>query len=142
MNQQIVFLASFVVCLFIGMLFVLEAGVRLGRRGRHDADKTGTGFGAVEGAVFGLLGLLIAFSFSGAANRFNARRALIAEEANAAEGAYMYVDLLPAEFQTNVRDLIREYLDLRITMYRGLHNFEYDSPEMRRSEENHQYQFL
>ena len=135
LNQQVLFSLSFVVCLFIAMVLVLEAGRRLGRRSRHEADNTGTGFGAVEGAVFGLLGLLIAFSFSGASNRFNARRALIAEEANAAEAAYMYVDLLPEGIQTNVRDLIREYLDLRIAIYRRLPNFEYDSPEMKRSEE-------
>jgi hypothetical protein len=36
----------------------------------------------VDGAVFALLGLLIAFAFSGAASRFDARRQLIVQEAN------------------------------------------------------------
>jgi hypothetical protein len=45
--------------------------------------------GAVEGAVFGLLGLLVAFTFSGAAARFAIRRQLIVEETNAIGAAYL-----------------------------------------------------
>jgi hypothetical protein len=47
----------------------------------------------VEGAVFGLLGLLIAFTFSGAASRFDDRRALIVEEANDIGTAWLRVAL-------------------------------------------------
>jgi hypothetical protein len=87
MSQQLVFAVTFVICLFAGILLLLEAGRRFGIRRKHDREEEGAGFGAVEGAVFGLLGLLIAFTFS--ADRFNARRTLIADEANAAEAAYM-----------------------------------------------------
>lgn len=123
------------VCLFGGMVLFLEAGRWLGAHRRPDWEEFGAGFGAVEGAVFGLLGLLVAFTFFGAADRFNARRALIADEANAAEAAYMYVGMLPSEGQADERELIRKYLDVRIAIYRKLPDFEHDSPEMKRSEE-------
>ncbi|MCI0658760.1 MAG: DUF4239 domain-containing protein, partial [Acidobacteria bacterium] len=78
------------------------------------------GAGAVEAAVFGLLGLLLAFTFSGAADRFNVRRQRIVEEANSIGTAYLRLDLLPAEEQPPLRDLFRRYLDERLEVYRKL----------------------
>jgi hypothetical protein len=77
MGQFIVFLSS-AGGLFVGMILLLELGRRLGRR-RQGKQEEGAraGLGAVEGAVFALLGLLIAFTFSGAASRFDTRRQLI-----------------------------------------------------------------
>ncbi len=62
--------------LFFGMLLCLELGRRLKRR--HGAEEAASA-GLVESAIFALLGLLIAFTFSGAANRFEERRHLITE---------------------------------------------------------------
>jgi hypothetical protein len=70
--------------LLLGMLALLELGRRIGtRRLAQDAEGARAGIGAVEGAIFGLLGLLIAFTFSGAASRFDSRRQLVVEETNA-----------------------------------------------------------
>ena len=56
------------ISLFFGMLLLLEWGRRFGaRRLAQDPAGAHAGVGAVEGAVFGLLGLLVAFTFSGAA---------------------------------------------------------------------------
>lgn len=105
--------------LFIGMLALLEAGRYVGRkRLPHDPDDTTTGVGATEAAVFGLLGLLLAFTFSGAASRFEARRHLITEEANAIGTAYLRIDLLPGDAQPEMRQLFRRYLDARMASYR------------------------
>ena len=60
-----------------------------------DPDGSIAALGAIEGAVFGLMGLLIAFTFSGAASRFEARRQLILQETNAIGTAYLSLDLLP-----------------------------------------------
>ena len=60
-----------------------------------DPEGAHTGTGPVEGAVFALFGLLVAFSFSGAAERFDVRRQLIVEEANAIGTAYLRIDLTP-----------------------------------------------
>ncbi len=109
----------FVIGLFSGMLILLEVGRRIGvQRIARDPDGARVGAGAVEGAVFGLLGLLVAFTFSGAVMRFDARRQLIIEEANSIGTAYLRVDLLPASVQPAARDLFRKYLDSRLTTYR------------------------
>lgn len=107
--------------LFAGILCAMEIGRRLGqRRLARDLDGARAGLGAVEGAVFGLLGLLIAFTFQGAAARFDARRALIVEEANAVSTAWARLDMLPITTQPALRDLFRRYLDSRLEIYRSL----------------------
>jgi len=69
--------------LFAGMLLLLDVGRRIGVHRRvADPDGAQAGTGAVDGAVFALLGLLVAFTFSGAATRFDARRSLIVQETN------------------------------------------------------------
>jgi hypothetical protein len=106
--------------LFAGVVLFLDVGRRVGiARLARDPDSMATGAGAVEAAVFGLLGLLLAFSFSGAASRFEARRHLIGEEANAIGTAYLRIDLLPSEAQREMQELFRSYLDTRIETYRG-----------------------
>jgi hypothetical protein len=99
----------------------VEAGRRLGlRRANQDPDHSRLGIGPIEGALFGLLGLLIAFTFSGAENRFQARRQLIVQEANAIGTAYLRVDLLPASEQPRMRESFRQYVDARLAVYRLL----------------------
>ena len=106
--------------LFAGMLLLSEVGRRIGvARFKRDPDGAGKDGSAAEAAVFGLLGLLVAFTFSGAASRFHDRRQLIAEESNAIGTAYLRVDLLPADAQPAVRELFRDYTDLRATVYRA-----------------------
>jgi hypothetical protein len=70
--------------------------------------------------VFGLLGLLVAFTFSGAASRFEDRRHLITTEANAIGTAYLRIDLLPADAQPELKELFRRYVDVRWATYRDL----------------------
>ena len=120
--------------LFAGMLLLQEAGRRLGtRRLRVDPEGSRAGLGAVEGAVFGVMGLLIAFTFSGAASRFDTRRHLIVEEANAIGTAYLRIDLLPPEGQPKIRELFRAYADARIAVYRKLPDVAAAEPELQRS---------
>ncbi|MFO1314196.1 MAG: DUF4239 domain-containing protein [Burkholderiales bacterium] len=111
--------------LFVGMLVLLEVGRRLGAQ-RLAADPTHgqDGNGAIEGAVYALLGLLIAFTFSGAATRFDDRRNLIVQETNDIGTAYLRIDLLPAAAQPAIRDLFRRYLDARLDVYRDVENAE------------------
>lgn len=82
---------------FASILLAMEIGRRAGSwtRKRDPAGAT-SGTGAVEAAVFGLMGLMIAFTFSGAASRFDSRRQLIVEEANKIGTAYLRIELLPA----------------------------------------------
>lgn len=99
-------------------LCLLEIGRRLGaRRLTLDPDGAKSGAGAVEGAVFALMGLLIAFTFSGGASRFDARREVAIEEANCIGTAWMRLDLLPAASRTHLRNNFREYLNARLDAF-------------------------
>ena len=104
--------------LFAVMLGASEAGRRIGvARLARSSDGLAKGGGSADAATFALLGLLIAFTFSGAASRFQDRRDLIADEANAIGTAYLRLDLLPSEVQPPLRDLFRRYADVRVAIY-------------------------
>jgi hypothetical protein len=120
--------------LLLGMLIMLEVGRSIGLR-RMAVDKEGarTGIGTVEGALLALLGLLIAFSFSGAASRFDARRQQIVTEASAIGSAYALVDVLPPDKQPQLRETFRRYLDSRLEAYRRMPDLEATKVELDRS---------
>ena len=104
--------------LFLGMLACMELGRRHGlRRLAADPASEQDGTGTVDGAVFALLGLLIAFTFSTAASRFENRRELVLAEANDIGTAWLRLDLLGAPQRTQLRELFRQYVDARIATY-------------------------
>jgi len=125
MLTSINFILLFIAGLFPAMLLLMEIGRRLALRHRaaHPEVKT-AGLGAIEGALFALLGLLIAFTFSGAGERFEARRRLVVEEANAIGTAYLRLDLLPAATQPAIREMFRGYVDSRLAVYRAIPDLE------------------
>src|SRR5260370_40970309 len=97
-----------VIGLFAVILALLEIGWRAGvRRRRRDAEGSHTGLSAIDGAIFGLMGLLVAFTFQGAAARFDARRHLIGDETNAIGTACLRIDVLPAAAQPALREDFR-----------------------------------
>jgi hypothetical protein len=111
--------------LFAGMLLMLALGQRLGRRSlAQEADIVRSRLTGVETAIFGLMGLMIAFTFSGAAARYELRRQLTVEEANAIGTAYLRLDLLPVASQPALRDQFRRYVTARIAAYRVLPDIE------------------
>ena len=102
-----------------GMLVSMEAGMRLRARHLRAAQSDSTRFAAVHGAAFALLGLVIAFTFSGAASRFDHRRDLIVEEANDIGTAYLRIQLLPEATRGPLQDKFRQYMDSRLQTYRA-----------------------
>lgn len=113
--------------MFLGMLLFQEVGRRIGiSRMANRPDDIGIGAGAMQASVFALLGLLIAFTFSGAASRFDNRRKLIAQEANAIGTAYLRLDLLPSDTRSAFRQRFSQYLDARLSVYRKLPDIEAD----------------
>jgi hypothetical protein len=126
--------AVFALVLAAGIIALLETGRRIGvRRLAEEGESAAKGFGAIEGAVFALLGLILAFTFSGALVRFDARRHLVVAEANDIGTAFLRVDLLPADAQAPMRDLFRRYLDSRIETYRKLPDLKAAKAELARS---------
>lgn len=118
MNIGLVFWV-FALVLFLCLLGLEVLGCRRGAR-RLELDPSGTRVSAIEGSIFGLLGLLIAFTFSGAATRFELRRQQIVAETNAVGTAWLRLDLLPAERRGGVRDSMRAYVDARLEGHRRL----------------------
>jgi hypothetical protein len=106
------------VALFVGMLVLLEVGVRIGRRFRGASDKHEAG--VLDGAIFALLGLLLGFAFAGAMSRLDIRRELIVQEANAIGTAYLRVDLMSEDSQPAIRALFRDYLQARLDIYASI----------------------
>jgi hypothetical protein len=107
--------------LLFALLAASEIGRRLGlARLRHDPDGLPKGFSASEGAVFALLGLLLAFTFSGAASRFEDRRHLVTMEVNAIGTAYLRIDLLPEDARGDMRERFRRYVDARLETYQDV----------------------
>lgn len=74
-------------------------------------------YGVLLTAILTLLGLIIGFSFSMASTRYDQRKNLEEEEANAIGTEYVRADLLPADSAEKVRSLLRGYLDQRILFY-------------------------
>jgi len=130
-------LLVFVPSLFLIMLLVLETGRRIGKRyySMEESDHHRGNRILVESAIYGLLGLLIAFTVSGAANRFNARRTLTVQEANAIGTAYLRLDLLPAAAQPELRRKFRRYAEARLAVFRLLPDFEASNAEAVRANE-------
>ena len=101
------------------MVFVLveataELGNRIGLR-FHAANEGKADFGTLTGAALGLLALLVAFSISMAESRYDSRREVVLEEANAIGSTANFALMLPAASQKPILDLLREYAELRIT---------------------------
>ncbi len=113
----------------VGLLGVLlvaaEVGFRAGRHGARSGAMTAPGqVGAIQGALLGLLGLLLGFSFAAAAARFLERQDLITTEANAIGTAYLRADLVPEPQRTELRSSLRDYtrrrLEISAELQRGL----------------------
>lgn len=97
-------------------LLAIESGYRLGRwRHEHAAGEKDAPTGAMVGAVLALLAFMLAFTFSLAASRFDARRMTILEESNAIGTAYLRTRLLPVPERNETASLLREYVDVRIS---------------------------
>jgi hypothetical protein len=106
-----------IIGLFALILISIEIGRLIGlRRWSRVAEEARGVYPAIEAAVFALMGLLVAFTFYGAASRFDNRRMLIAQEANAIGTAYLRIDLLPADAQPQLREDFRNYLRSRLAI--------------------------
>lgn len=103
--------------LFFAMIACLEIGRLFGQHARRHGKGPVEGVSTIDAALFALLGLLIAFTFSGAATRFDGRRELIRDEANAIGTAWLRVDLVTTDAQPVLRQDFRDYLDARLAIY-------------------------
>ena len=110
MNELLVF-----VLLIAFSWLAIDFGYRLGQRHRVKSDDTERShIGSLQGALLGLLALLLGFSFAMSVARFDARRELVLKEANAIGTAYLRTNFLSEEQGNEARKLLRTYVDSRL----------------------------
>lgn len=104
---------ALILFLFGSLLLSVEIGRRYGWR-RGDRLRIDTqGANNLAGAIFALLGLFLAFCFSGAAGRYDTRRQLIVNEVTAANSVVSSIDLAPAVMQPQLEAAMTRYLAAR-----------------------------
>jgi len=72
---------------------------------------------AINGMLLGLLGLLLAFTFSMSSSRFDTRRQLVIEEANDIGTVILRTDVFPDSARQLLRSNLKAYVDQRIAFY-------------------------
>ena len=115
-----IFRNQWLVLIIIGLVLVAlaELGFRAGLRLFVKKDEPRKGqIGAIQGAVLGMLALLLGFTFSMAVARYENRRDLVLREANAIGTTYLRASFLPETNAKAIEDLLRHYVDARLSFY-------------------------
>lgn len=109
------------IAIITALLLAVEVGYRFGKRRTRTfpADQR-IETGSIQGAMLGLLGLLLGFSFAGASSRFMERQDLINQEANAIGTAYVRADLLNKPNSDELKAALLVYLDHRVKLSHAL----------------------
>jgi hypothetical protein len=106
---------AIVVLFALASLVAYEVGFRLGRwwQDREPGEQEGP-TGVIVGGLLGLMAFLLAITMGMASDRFDTRRGLVIEEANAIRAAYLQADYLPVVDGERLKSLLREYAPKRI----------------------------
>jgi hypothetical protein len=102
---------------FFGLVFCSWVGATVLRRRRRLEEGNRKDFDVVLAATLTLLGLILGFSFSMAINRYDQRKNLEEEEANAIGTEMLRAELLPAADAARIKNLLKDYLAQRIEFY-------------------------
>jgi hypothetical protein len=111
-HPMVVFAAS-----FLCLSFSVWAGRAVAKSRYALEEATRKDFDTILAATLTLLGLIVGFSFSMSLGRYDQRKNLEAEEANAIGTEYVRAQLLPAADAAKVRSLLLDYVDQRILFY-------------------------
>ena len=92
----------------------IEGGYRWARHKHRAEVEKEAPVGAMVGATLGLLAFILAFTFGMAFDAFHARKQAVVDEANAIRTAYSLTGVIPEPHRTEVRKLLREYVEERL----------------------------
>src|SRR6478672_5241594 len=106
----------FVAFAVVSMLFY-EGGFKFGRwyQERTPGEQEGP-TNLLVGSILALLAFLLAVTMSMASDRFDTRRAIVLDEANAIGTTYLRAGYLPEPASSQIRQLLREYAPLRVVV--------------------------
>jgi len=91
-------------------------GVALGRRHRHQSEVIREPFAALQGALLGVVGLILAFGLALAVGRYESRRAALVDEANAIGTTYLRAQMLAEPARSQSLALLMRYTDQAIRL--------------------------
>jgi hypothetical protein len=100
------------------VLLSVECGYRIGKRVGYPELEKEAPLDEMVGATLGLLAFLLAFTFSLSASRYDTRRQLLLDEANAIGTTYLRAAMLP-EGRADIESLLRQYVDVRLAAARS-----------------------
>jgi hypothetical protein len=100
----------------VSLLLILGAGELGNQLGERAARRGVPGVSTLEGAILGLLALMIGFTFSMALSRFEARRDAVVIEATAIGTTALRARLLPAPHNRETVKLLLDYTQLRLDL--------------------------
>jgi FAD/FMN-containing dehydrogenase len=111
------------------LAIVTAAGVALGRHLRQHSTALREPFGALQSALLGVVGLILAFGLTLAVGRYEDRRAAVVAEANAIGTTYLRAQLLAEPVRDRSMLLLRDYTGLALRVSNELPG----SPAMQRT---------
>ena len=108
-------LGGFLILTIVLSMLCLELGYLLSKHRREKGiGDSESSVGSMVGSTLALLAFMLAFTFGLAYSRFDDRRALVVEEANAIGTAFLRADLIDEPHRSAVKNILREYIDIRV----------------------------
>src|SRR5580698_4313365 len=108
---------AFGLLLALALAIAIEAGQKMSTYARIQEDPhRKEQMVAIRDGLFVLVSLLLGFTLTLAVPRFNERRTLVIEEADAIETTYLRAATLPQPFNTRAQQQLRQYVDARINL--------------------------
>src|SRR5262245_1561285 len=101
----------------LAVLAAIELGYRLGRAAlRRSGDEKESPVSAITGTTLGLLAFILAFTFAIVSDRYDARKGLVRDEANAIRNAFARSEFLPEGDRGEAAKLLKQYVDARVAV--------------------------
>ncbi len=105
------------ICTVVIIILSIWLGIYVSKKRAKNVDAgDDVPVNAIAGATMALLGFMLAFAFGFTASRFDSRRQLLLSEANSIGTTYLRAGFLPEPHSSEVRDLLRKYVDLRLEL--------------------------
>jgi len=104
--------------LFIGIILFYFLGLKVCQyKKKRTPGHESLGIGPFEGAMLGLISLLLAFTFNQSASYYDTRRGLLMHETNCIGTVLVRADLYPDSVRKAFRNDLKEYVNARIQYY-------------------------
>ncbi|HSD14453.1 MAG TPA: hypothetical protein VLB74_07370 [Flavobacterium sp.] len=102
-------------CLLV--IFSIDGGYRVGNRVHKKSDQEKESpVSGISGSILGLLAFILVFTFNIVSERYDTKRALVREDANAIRSAWLRSEFLEEPDRSNSQKLIKEYVNMRANL--------------------------